>query len=815
MGWNRRKPNFRAVPRPGSLLKPGSLKLLPLGLLLSTGLAWGQDFPGGELQTRQALISERGSHPTVIVQTVPQATTTATALVLRYAQPGKEGDPSSAAHLLEHLLFRTRPNDQAGALLLRNEALGNSSKAWVNGSTIVFSEEVPAEKGLDSLQLQLDRLKGVPRDPEGWKLEKEAIAAEIERSRSPEDEARRQILAGLGYQARPAGTLDQLRATRGEDLAALLQHLDLSQDVIIAVVGPQTAREVRQQLSTTLAPLAPQRTEPRKESPPPTLEKKKWEVTSTAGYDQRSTFFESEQLDPRVVALANTLTSAVLPYPVKARLTLETGSLFRLDVSPADADLSLLFDDLTPALSQAVYQRHEAEWLERLESRQERAESLALATLRHTPPESWVTPQTYPQLLQQAKALLKAGTQAPISLTLKPAGSKTLSGKLFDFATVAHRENLPAAQSEKLPNQLTVMLQPWQAWPTVALAGFFRVSPALSYSERTRLERFLKARQGGVLKFDVSQSAVFFQAERPSDKVEELLRDSALELRALSQEKSVLASPGEDRPDLVESFFLPPSVQEPARDIAGNRIFAPQNAHLVVVGQYDSPALERGLRPSWSGWFGKNLPPGGFKNPGSAQPSATAESGKTVDIPKGREPILLVGLNGPARSSPDFMPFNLAMQTIAGRPYSSLISREFQSGEEAVDSVRLIPLESSVNEGSQVWVIALRLAGNLRDPAPVVNKLNSVFKTLGGSPLASSELERTREYLKSSLALSASSNLGRARVLAHSEYYRLSRNYTTDFAGLYDNLTPETVQQTCAKILGSQSLRWLYLRPEE
>lgn len=814
MGWSHWKP-YRAFKRPGNLLTPGSLRLLSLSLLLSTGLARGQDFPGGELQTRQALVSERGSHPTVIVQTVPQATTTATALVLRYAQPGKEGDPSSAAHLLEHLLFRTRPNDQAGALLLRNEALGNSSKAWLNGNTIVFSEEVPAEKGLESLQLQLDRLKGVPRDPEGWKLEKEAITAEIERSGSPEDEARRQILAGLGYQAQAAGSLDQLRATRGEDLAALLEHLDLSQDVTIAVVGPQTAREVRQQLSSTLAPLAPKRTEPRKDAPAPRLEKQKWEVASNAGYDQRSTFFESDQLDPRVAALANTLAQAVLPYPVKAHLSQESGKLYRLDVSPADADLSTLFDDLTPELSQVVYERHEVEWLERLESRQERAEALALSTLSQTPPESWVTPETYPDLLQQAKALIKQGTQAPVSLTLKPAAGKAPSGKLFEFATIAHRENLPVARNEKLPNQLTVMLQPWETWPTVALAGFFRVSPALSYSERARLERFLKARRGGILKFEVSQGAVFFQAERPSTEVEELLRDSALELRALSLEKAVLAEPGEDRPDLVESFFLPPSVQEPARELAGNRIFAPQNAHLVVVGQYDQQALERGLRPSWSGWFGKNLPPAVRRNTGPEEPSATAESGKTVDIPKGREPILLVGLTGPARSSPDFMPFNLAMQTIAGRPYSSLISREFHSGDEAVESVRLIPLESTVSEGSQVWVIALRLAKGLPDPAPVINKLNSVFKTLGGSPLASSELERTRDYLKSSLALSASNNQGRARVLAHAEYYRLSRNYTTDFAGLYDNLSPETVQQTCAKILGSKTLRWLYLRPEQ
>ena len=69
--------------------------------------------------------------------------------------------------------------------------------------------------------------------------------------------------------------------------------------------------------------------------------------------------------------------------------------------------------------------------------------------------------------------------------------------------------------------------------------------------------------------------------------------------------------------------------------------------------------------------------------------------------------------------------------------------------------------------------------------------------------------------MKSSLTLSAADNPGRARVLAHSEFYRLSRSYSEDFAGLYDNLKPELVRAVCAPYLKEAGFRWLYLKPRK
>lgn len=51
-------------------------------------------------------------------------------------------------------------------------------------------------------------------------------------------------------------------------------------------------------------------------------------------------------------------------------------------------------------------------------------------------------------------------------------------------------------------------------------------------------------------------------------------------------------------------------------------------------------------------------------------------------------------------------------------------------------------------------------------------------------------------------------------MLANSEFYRLSEQYSTDFAGLYDRIEPSHARAVWQKYLQDQTPRWLYLRPE-
>ena len=762
------------------------------------------ELAGGEVERRPALRSDEGSHPTLVVQTVPDATTTATCLVLRYAEAGRTRPPAGAAHLVEHLMFRSRTGQKPGALLLRNELLGDSCRAWVTPTTVVFSEVVPADSGLESLKLQLSRLQGVPTDLEGLSLEKKVIQREIASAESPEEQGRRKILASFGLEPNVEGQAATLASLEQEQLEDWLRQLDLERDVVITVVGPHTSREVRKVLSATLAPLAPSRTEAREASlaPPAKVET----LTVPSDRAQTSYFFSAEDSDLRVFRVAEVLAEMKLGRG-NVSMEKEGQDLIRLDVSASvSGDDSLA--DLTPEDSRALYLRLRRDWLDRYESQQTRAEMLALAELYGKQPETMVDESEFPALVAEAKQLLKTGLESKTKLVLKPQG--TPSTGLYQFKSRAYR-SLPEAKKDKLPNGLGLTIQRIESFPIVAIAGFFRLSPALDSRQIAVLEAALSK---GRMSYQVTPNGVFFQDWAPAEQCAELLVESAKELK-LFAEVNDFQTGSAPSPSLLEEFFIPGLEHESTRKLKGARLFRPESAHLVVVGPVDQAALDQGLRPAWSGWFSDGSP-AGFSKP-SATETPDQPKGKTIQTPTGSSPALVVGFTGPARGSSDFLSFNLALQTLAGRPNTNVLARKLQGGKEAVTSVKVFPLSASetLEESSarQVWLVAVRPAESLERPEEMVERIKSLVKELASRPLPSHELELTRDYLKSSLALSSSTIRGRAKVLAHSEFYRLSDSYLEDYAGLYDHLSPDLVQAICRKYLEEPEVRWLYFQP--
>ena len=762
------------------------------------------DLPGGELEYRAALLSEEGSHPKIIVQTVPDATTTATCLVMRYAEAGKSRSPAGVAHLLEHLLFRSRSGQKPGALLLRNELLGDSCRAWITPTAVVFSEVVPADNGLDSLKLQLSRLKQMPVDDEGLTLEKKVILKEIVSVDSPEEQARRKILASFGLEPNVEGQASTLSAIDREQLESCLEQLDLESDVVIAVVGPHSSRDVRKVLSSTLSPLVPKRSEPRESSLAPVEEVETLSLPSS--HAQTSYFFNSGDKDLRVFRVAELLAEVKLGKGSVA-LEKEGGALVRLDVS-ADAPAEKLLEDLTPEQSKTLFQRLHRDWLDRYESQQTRAEMLALAEIYGKRPEEPVREAEFPILFGQAKELLRSGLEAKTKIVLKPTGP----GKrgLYSFKSRAYR-SLPEVKKDKLPNGIGITTQRIDSFPLVAVAGFFRLAPALDSRQIAVLEEALGK---GSMTYQVTPNGIFFQNWAPADQCVELLNESARELKEFAGVKDFQTNSAPS-PSLFEEFFIPGLNSESEGKLKGSRLFRPESAHLVVVGPVDPAEMDRGLRPAWSGWFSDNTPPG-FSKPRKLA-AGDSPTGKVISAPAGSQPALVLGFTGPARSSPDFLPFNLAIQTLAGRPNTSVLARKLQAAKLAVTSVKAFPLSASetLDESSakQVWLIAVRPAEDWSDPEQAAGKITSILKGLGTQPIGNHELDLTRDFLKSSLALSASTIRGRAKVLAHSEFYRLSDSYLEDYAGLYDHLSPELVKAICGNYLQDPQIRWLYFQP--
>ena len=792
-------------------LKPPGMKSIALFIWMTfVSIALAQDYPGGPFEIRPVLTAEQGSHPRILVQTVSGATTTATCLVLRYAEPGKRSPSPGAAHLLEHLLYRTSPDGKPGGQLVRNEIQGHQARGWITSSELVLSEEVPAEEGLASLSLQLARLKGVPTDPQGLKLEKRIIGGEIDAASNEVDKARRDLLKDWGLNAEVEGTREALHRMDESTLESVLADLSLQEDVVIAVIGPHTQREVRSHLAKALAPLKPSRQGPRETGTTGAPKPQSRTVKSPKGYHQKSLFFSYQLLDPRVPNLASTLLKQQLPAGSEIRIHREAESVYRLDLFPADLDISVALTELTPEKREALLNRVRRDWLERFESPQERAEMMALSVVRGFQPREPVQPAELGTLVKQAHTLIKAASKGA-SLTLEPVTPADGRAGLYPFRDRAYFTGGTQIETETLPNGLHVTVQKMETWPVVAVSGFFRLTPSLSPGEVNQLQSLLEERAGS-LKFEVKNDAVFFHAWDEASRLPGLLKQSSGELQALATENDLLAEAPPYEPGVLESFFLLRSNNK-GRKLKGEKIFNPQNGHLVITGALDTSGLDQGLRPAWSGWFGSDrAAPVYAASPEEGDSEKPAVS-RTVKIGPLSSPVIVVGFSGPNRSSPNFLPFNLALQTLAGRPTTSILARSLTDSGTPVSSVKLFPLTASDRGESQTWLVALRLETVPETADSVAEEVKEQLKELAQRPLAKADLARTRSYLKNSLTLSASSVQGRAGVLAHAEFHRLSQSYAQDFAGLYDHLNPDLVKSVCKEYFSEPEIRWVYFKP--
>lgn len=785
---------------------------LALSMFLATLLlvaAQAEEFPGGSIQTREALRTDKGSHPKVIVQTVPDATTTATCLVVRFAERNKSLPTRGAAHLWEHLMFRTAPGGKPGALLVRDELNGHQSRAWVTSTELVLAEVVPSSKGLESLSLQLSRLKSVPKDPEGMKLEKRTIASEIRAASDSTEQARRKILEGFGLDPYVEGDRENLSRLNREAISSLLSQLNLEEDVVISIVGPHSARDVRSHLAKNLAPLSLKRKGPREPSLNRAASPSGQTLSNSGGYDQKSLFFEHSVTDPRVLYVARGLLGLTLPDST-TNLETEADSLYRLDVSPADQDLTPLQRDLTPEEVQGLLSTVRRDWLSRYESPLERAELFALSSIRGFKPRTLLSPNELIPLIEQARKMLKHATEKGVPLETRSAKGG-ITGKLYPFRQRANFGNPSKVEVEKLPNQLKVSIQKMESWPIVAVSGFFRLTPPLSARQSDQLQKSLQSKSGR-LTFEVKNDALFFHTWAEPSQLSRLLQETAEELKTLSKIDDLLDGATPVKSGILESFFLAHQKSGTERLLKGSKVFNPRNAHLVVTGELDENALDSGLRPAWSGWFGSDKPPAMYA-PNSSEGAKDAPNSKTIAINSTSPPVMVVGFSGPTRSSPNFLAFNLALQTLAGRPTTSLLARHLTDSGIPVLSVKLFPLTGSIQGKEQIWLIAMRLEKAPKKPEELVKKVSELLKGLTQSTFSESDLKRTRSYLKSSLTVAASTVRGRARVLAHAEFHRLSKSYADDFAGLYDHLTPPLVQEVCKTYFQEPKVRSVFFKP--
>ena len=786
---------------------------LLLFLLGSPALA---ELPGGPVTVRPAMITKKGAIPRVVVQTVADSEVTATSLVIRYREDSKVGPSPGAAHLLEHLHFRSQSRGRPGELLIRNELLGGESRAWVKPNVIQFSELVPATEGLNSLQIQLERLRGVPKDKQDLAIERNTVLWESKNAASsPIERARRDILTALGSSPHVEGRTEELHRLQTQDLEELLRGLNPEEDVVISVVGPHSARQVRQFLSRHLAPILPARTKARESSKQTAVREKIVKVNSPGGLSQTSYFLSKPRTNRNTILVAKALLDFAKAKKFLAQLTRESQTVYRLDVSSPDGKQPQ-FPSLDKKAQKEFLQQLRRDWFERWESPQTRAEILAEATLFEESVEGPITALELPKFLGQATTFLRELSKSKVRLEVRGLKSRA-KGRLFEFKQRANYEGPPGVQRQKLPNGLKVSWLGRSSWPIVAVSGFSKLRVPLNNQQALQLEKLLARRSQMGLEYEVKDGGLFFHSWTERENLEQHLKDCASEIKDLAK-TSAFSFPSEaPKSGVLEGFFNSNSSIKFRSSIKGRELIDPKDTQLILVGDIDAIKLDRGVRPAWSGWFQKSL----AKKYATQGPDSggSRQARSIVERPAGSQAVLVLGFEGPSRSSPNFLAFNLAIQTLAGRPTTSLLARQLRDEQQLVQSIKLFPvgqayLPSKNGDSRQPWLIALRLSESNRDPEKLASLVKARLERLAKEPLRRADIDRTRTYLKSRLKISASTIRGQARVMAHSEFYRLAESYGNDYAGLYDRLSPQQVKDTCKTYFSEAKLRWIYFKPK-
>jgi zinc protease len=245
------------------------------------------------------------------------------------------------------------------------------------------------------------------------------------------------------------------------------------------------------------------------------------------------------------------------------------------------------------------------------------------------------------------------------------------------------------------------------------------------------------------------------------------------------------------RPDLG----TPKSIRALTRDdIVGfhRRLFLPNNASLIVVGDTTPEAITAALEEALKGWK-----PGAA--PGAALPEPRGARGVTVylvDKPAAAQSVLAVGQVGAPRGTPDYFPLTV-MNAILGGQFSSRINlnlreeKGYSYGAHSHFSFRLGP--GPFEAGGAVDSRFTREA--------LVELIKELTDITGPRPVTDAELAFAKDRIIRGFPNKFETTFGVAGTLADLVLYHLPADYFTTYPSKVEAVTKADVDRVARTYL--------------
>ena len=397
--------------------------------------------------------------------------------------------------------------------------------------------------------------------------------------------------------------------------------------------------------------------------------------------------------------------------------------------------------------------------------------------------------------------------------------------------------NWPAISESKLDNGLTVVLVPLRNVPKITavlsvLAGRgteYKTHPGVAQlaarvanegtTSRTSLQIKEELRSiGGSLSIGVDNDATTLTASSLADfapKLLDLVSDVARH-PAYPQSEVTLAKTNfvqeieEQRstPDFLaqeqmdKALFgthpygftvpAPAAIKNVTRDALKSFAatwYVPNNATLVIVGDFDVPAMQTEVRKAFGSWKRVLIHP----EPKLVLRAREKRQIYVIDRPGSVQSTILIGAAAPARRSPDYIPLRTTNMIYGGAFYSRL-TRNIREGKgytySPFSSANLRRSGGSFEAGASV---------RNEVTGPTILEMLYELDRMRVEPVTAEELESAKTYSIGGMELELESQLSLAGRISTIYVDELERDFLKTFRDKVAALTPAEVQRSAAQ----------------
>ncbi|HEX6070810.1 MAG TPA: pitrilysin family protein [Longimicrobiaceae bacterium] len=240
--------------------------------------------------------------------------------------------------------------------------------------------------------------------------------------------------------------------------------------------------------------------------------------------------------------------------------------------------------------------------------------------------------------------------------------------------------------------------------------------------------------------------------------------------------------------------------------------YAPNNAALVVVGDFDREETRRWIQQYFGGIPSIPQP----AKPDISEPRQTEEKRASRADPKATRPALAIGYHAPPRNTPEYFAFGVLNEILSqgrdSRLYQALVQERGLTGDVG-GGINLLGNMFNINGPTLMTLYLFHDQGVPADS--IVDVIDRTIEPLRTSALPQAELDRALVQVRSALydEIESTFGFGRADLLASLALFDDDPSLINRLEGQFRAVTPELVLRTAQEYLRPTNRTILTIEP--